>query len=376
MKAHGPPPRFLVLSSRRAFETFTGPVPAALQERYVFRKPAQGARILAALPDVRLVISQSYLRPELNRWIFEARRRGVPTLLLVDGPLEWSNVYAHPSLSRPGAAAARGLFQPIVHDAVAAIGEAQARFIEGRNRARGIVFMSYANRRIRTGATPLPEDRPHGSSAPAATFDFLLTTARTPSFGERERAALTRALCACATALVSAGHRTLVRIFDEDIRGAVQAAAPAARFEATGPFRDALARCRCVIGTPSSVLLEAMHHDRPTATLVFRDSPLLYQTGWLLGGFADWQASFASMLAREPARMALQREVLRENVANADFFEQAEAIARDEWLTAPRPLDEQDLAFENQVLRHLAGWRAQLLAPLCRAVLHRSPPEP
>ena len=353
----------LVLSSQHAFEAFAGPVPDAQRSRYVFLKPDRGARIHAALPDARLVLSQSYLRPELNRWIFAARRLGVPTLLMLDGPLEWSNLHSNPSLAQPGAEAARALYEPIVHDAVATIGEAQARFIASRNPNRGIAFMSYANQRIRTNA---PSRSPTDARDPS--FDFLLTTARTAAFDARERADLARALATCAAALIAAGQRTLVRIFDDEIRQSVQRAAPGADFDASGSFTFALDQSRCVIGTPSSVLLEAMHHDRPTATLVFRDSPLLYATGWILGGFSDPEATFASMLARDPDRMALQREALRENLSGADFFEQVEAIVRGDRLAAPRPLDALDLEFENRVLRQLVGFRARLFAPIYRAL--------
>ncbi len=351
--------RIVVLSSQRAFEALVGPVPETLRARPVFLKPGWDVRLLDAISNARLVVSQGYFRPEVNRWIFEARRRGVPTLLLVDGPLEWTNVHASPSLARPGAEAARALHDPIVHDAVAAIGEGQARFIESRNRGRGIVFLSYANRRIRTA--PDPEAR-----EPA--FDFLITTARTAAFDARERTALTRALRDCLAALDRAGHRSLVRLFDDDLLGALRPAAARARFDATGSFSEALAQCRCVIGTPSSVLLEAMHHDRPTATLVFRDSPLFDRTGWLLGGFADWEASFASMLARDPARMALQRDTVRESLSDQDFYDQLDALVDGDALAAPRPLDARDLEFENRVLRRIAGRRARLLLPLYRAL--------
>ena len=369
---------FVVLSSRRAFEAFTGPVPAALRDRYVFLKPRRSVRVLAALAQARLVISQSYFRPEINRFVFAARRRGVPTLLLVDGPLEWTNVHTNPGRTRAGAEAARALHQPIVHDAVATIGPAQTRFIGNRNAGRGITYLSYANRRIRTSATATAASDSATASAPAPgassdprigsrfppEFDFLLTTARTAAFDARERADLERALVACARALASGGYRILVRIFDEGLREAVRAVVPGARFEVSTPFVDALRACRCVIGTPSSVLLEAMIHRRPTAILVFRDAPLLHPTGWLIGGFADWQATFASMLARDPARMALQDEVLRENVAEQDFFEALEAVVASGGLAVPRPLDDLDLAFENRVLHGLLGWRARLLAPI------------
>jgi hypothetical protein len=350
--------RFLVLSSQSAFEAFAGPVPARLQGRYVFAKPRSAARVLAALDDARLVISQSYLRPEVNRFVFEARRRGIPTLLLIDGPLEWANVHANPSLRRPGAEGAEALYQPIVHDAVATLGPAQSRFIADRNAGRGLVFLSYANQRIRT---TLP-------SGPAPSFDFLLTTARTAAFDAAEATRLRQALATCASAIEAAGLRLLVRLFDEALWDAIQRAAPSAVRDASPDSATALARVRCVIGTPSSVLLEAMHHDRPTATLVFRDAPLLYSTGWLLGGFTDWGASLRSMLDRDPSRLQLQQQSLRENLSAEDFHGQLDELVRRERLPAPRPLDERDLAFENRVLRHVAGWRARMLAPLYRAL--------
>jgi hypothetical protein len=350
--------RFLVLSSQRAFEAFAGPVPERLRGRYVFAKPGRSVRILAALAEARLVISQSYLRPEVNRFVFEARRRGIPTLLLVDGPLEWSNVHANPSLRQPGAEGARALYQPIVHDAVATLGPAQSRFIEERNRGRGVVFMSYANHRIRTGPR----------SPAAARFDFLLTTARTAAFDAAEHERLARALATCAGAIEAGSHRLLVRLFDDALWAAIRRAAPGAERDASPDFATALARVRCVIGTPSSVLLEAMHHERPTATLVFRDGPLLYPTGWLLGGFTDWTTSFASMLARDPERMQVQAQSLRENLSADDFHAQAEALFAGGRLVAPRPLDEVDLAFENHVLRQVGGVGARLFAPLYRAL--------
>src|SRR5690606_36209966 len=81
----------------------------------------------------------------------------------------------------------------------------------------------------------------------------------------------------------------------------------------------------------------------------------------------DWQASLAYMLARDPERMGRQREIVSEHVSEADFFAQAEAGPRSLWPSSPRPLDARDLAFENRILRQLAGWRGRLLAPVVRA---------
>lgn len=348
----------LVLSSRRAFEAFAGVVPPARRSGYRFVKPRGSARVSAALDDARLVITQSYTRPELNRWVLEARHRGIPTLLLVDGPLEWSNVHANPSLRRPGNEAARGLFAPVIHDAVAAIGPAQARFIESRNDGREIVTVCYSNQRIRT---TMQQNR-------EPDYDFLVTTARTAAFSDLERRALARALSDTCVALAAAGHRSLVRIFDERLRAEISARAPQLDYGTDGSFTETLARCRCVIGTPSSVLLEAMVHGRPTATLAFRDSPPFYSTGWLIGGFGDWNATFASMLARDPERMALQADSLRENLAEQDLYSALDALAQGDRLRTPRPIDPLDVEFENRVLRRIAGWRGRLFAPLFRRI--------
>lgn len=367
VSASGRPRPILVLSSQSAFETFTGPVPAANRAGFVFAKPRQAARIRAILPDARLVVSQSYARPEVDRWIFEARRAGIPTLLLVDGPLEWSNLHASPRIA---AAGARCLFDPIVHDVVAAIGDAQVRFLARRNAGRGIVFSAFANRRIRTPSRPAPSRAGGGpdASVERREFDFLVTTARQAVFDRVERSDLERALRHCGEALAADGHRVLLRIFDDGLARAFRASMPNCVVDASGSFADALGRVRCVIGTPSSVLLEAMLHDRPTATLLFRDAPLFYQTGWLLGGFADWRASLASMLARDPERMQRQREIVREEVSETDFFALVETTDEGRWPSAARPLDERDLEFENRILRRLTGWRSRLLAPILRAV--------
>ena len=357
---------FLVLASRRAFEALVGPIPAALNTIFRFIKPRESTRIHAQLAQCRIVISKSYTRPILNRWIFEARRLGIPTLLLIDGPLEWANLYENPSLARLGGTDPKAHFEPVIHDAVACIGEAQTRWIEQKNAGRGLQFMSYANQRI---GTEVPVRRGAGDhpEMPPFEFDFLVTTAKTPYFSAGEKARLITSLSACIAALHRSGFKILVRLFDSDLCRATRANVPNATFDTTGDFTSALARAECVIGTPSSVLLEAMHQNRPTGTLLFRDSPLLYQTGWLIGCNQAWHETFESMLGHDSKRMDFQRQSLRENLSERDFFEYCDQIARGENLAAPRPIDAIDLEFENRMLRQLSGWPARWLSRFLRA---------
>ncbi|HKK51120.1 MAG TPA: hypothetical protein VKA74_06015 [Myxococcota bacterium] len=364
---------FLVLASRRAFEAFVGPIPERLASIFRFAKPNEEIRIRSLLADCRLVISKSYLPPPTHRWIFEARRRGVSTLLLVDGPLEWSNLYRSPSLVRRMGPGQVGLFEPIIHDGVAAIGETQRRWIEHKNPERGLELMTYANRRIATSRPQAPSPTAGEDAADRTPeLDFLVTTARTPYFDEAERRDLIRCLLEACRALSAGGHRHAFRLFDESLIEALRREIPDLPLDASGDFAEALGRTRCVIGTPSSVLLEAMQHDKPTATLMFRDSPLFYQTGWLLGCTTDWAPSLESMLARDPKRLDWQRQVLRENLSKSDFFAHCDRIRAGELLTRPRPIDPADLELENRSLRRLLGWRARLFGPILRGLRARS----
>ena len=355
----------LVLSSRRAFEALAGPIPAELESRFRFQKPANVFRIRLLLSRCRLLVSKNYRRPQCNRWIFEARRRGIPTLLMVDGPLEWANSYLNPKTPEAMKAVSSGLYEPIIHDAVATIGEAQSKWIEARNAGRKIEFMTYANHRILT-------DDSGSTSRSEPEFDFLITTAKTPYFGIHEKAALSKVLRECAVALERGGYRTLVRIFDDALRSVVHEAAPGSTFDQRGSSAEAIAKARCVVGTPSSVILEAMHHDKPTGLLMFRDHPSFYHSGWRLERGQEWQATFRSMRDRDPTRMERQRNTLGENLAHDSFFSHCERIAEGEFLAAPRPLDLPDLEFERQTRRTLQDERRPRLSEGCRCTRPRT----
>jgi hypothetical protein len=175
----------------------------------------------------------------------------------------------------------------------------------------------------------------------------------------------------CAAALDRARYRVLVRIFDAELREAVQKKLPSCVVDSSGLFADAVRRARCVIGTSSSVLLEAMRLGRPTGQLIFRDSPLFYQSGWLLGCNTNWTESFSAMVAGNPDRMSRQRRTLEENLSDTDFYSLCREVAEGRMLESPRPIDLADAEFENELFRAILGWRATLFAPLLRLVYSR-----
>ena len=340
--------------SRTAHPSRASPagVPPQLEPRFEFRKPVWPDEIEPLLERTRVVVSKAYANPWQNRLILEARRRGIRSLFVVDGPLEWSNSYRNPSLCAriPGL---RGLMEPLVYDCVAATSPEQARYLAFKNSSRRIEFMSYRSHRIDS-----TRDRA-GEAETAPEWDFLITTAKRPYFDDTERAELVRVLERTCAALDAAGHRYAVRLFERDLLSG----RPEIENLVDGTFAEALGRVRGVIGTSSSVLLESMLHRKPTALLMYRDSPLFYQTGWLLGCTSDFAETFASMLAAEPERMDFQASVLDQHVGREDFYPWFEAwLDRD--VGAEATLDRSSLEFENAVLRGLFGGVLRAVDPL------------
>jgi len=381
----------LVLASQRSFERLVGPVPAHLAERLVFRKPIWPEEIEPLLTRARAVVSKGYGNAWLERIVLEARRRSIRTLFVVDGPLEWSNSYTNPHLRRRLGDTPAALMEPLVYDAVATTSTAQTRYLAFKNRNRNIEFTSYASHRIDStgltrgghrsnGATSSPshagaaatDDHDRTPKDAGHQWDFLVTTAKTPYFNERERRDLTRVLERVCDALRSSERRFAVRLFDDRL---IEAAGDAHN-DRDGNFADALSRTRCVIGTPSSVLLESMLHAKPTATLLYRDGPLFHQTGWLIGCTEDLEPTFESMLTAERTRMEFQASELGKHVDSRDFYEWFE-----DWLKRDPPqeaaLDPASLEFENGVLRKLIGgalWLAKPALPLAHWLADRRSP--
>ncbi|MFK7894927.1 MAG: glycosyltransferase family 4 protein [Myxococcota bacterium] len=331
--------RILVLCGKSAFTAFVGPISPRMKPIFVFVKPGNDREIRRVLPTCRLVLAKNALRPDINRCILIARRRGIPTLLLVDGPLEWANVHQNPSLKQPGAEAAESIFKPLIHDAVASTSPAQSSWIEEQNRGRGLVYCHYSNHRIRT---KLPSDTP-------IQFDFLLTSARTAAFSPSDHAALAKALDRCAEALRPYAGRVLVRLFDGGLEARIRATLPEACFESGGSFQEALAKSASVISPPSSVVLEAMVHERPTAILHFRPHPLFYEAGFTIEAKTQIEPVLEAMQRRDEDALKRQADSLAKNLSIHDFERDVLDGPELAALVAPRPLDAADREFEHRI---------------------------
>ena len=177
---------------------------------------------------------------------------GVPTLLLMDGVVEYRNTFVNPD-------APERFLRPAPVDAVACAGE--------MDRAK---LWSWGNVAVATGLPRIAAAFPRPLPAPAdGCGKLLIATAKRPAFGVVERDRLIASLREVHAA-TEAGHwrgRVLWRLTVglEDELGVSND---------TRPLRECLAECSAVLTTPSTLLLEAMAAGRACGILHPQDGPL------------------------------------------------------------------------------------------------------
>ena len=332
--------KILVVMPRQKFVGLVGEIPERYRGVFKFASKKAYLRAAALVTQARLVITHSHLSPRANYFILQSRARGIPTLLLVDGPLEWSNSYLNPSLRKTNPFFRGYLMEPLIHDAILAVSVAQAGYLAFRNPDRDISFMTYENKRLSSVRQAAPS---------ASRWQFLITTAKTPYFNDTEKNNLIHLLRQLTAALEQGGYSYVFRIFDEALQ---EALSPQDNL-LQGSFEEVLQQVECVIGTPSSVLLQSMASDKPVGTLIYRDSPLFYQSGWLVGDLYNLDATLASMISREDTRMDFQTYCLEQNLSQEDFFTVMDRLLKQQPRREKTTESLQTLRFENSILHSL-----------------------
>ncbi|MEZ6243885.1 MAG: hypothetical protein R3B57_12685 [Phycisphaerales bacterium] len=209
------------------------------------------------LPEgVRVLVVADTVRLESIAAIRAARAAGVPTLLLMDGIVEWRNTHANPHVDAK-------FLRPAPVDLVACAG-----WID-----RAILRSMWNDAR----ATGLPR-LAHSGERPPLGDRLLIATARRPAFSEAEHERVRWALQRLAHAVERLGVPTTWRI-------AGRLAEEIGVERDTAPLAESLRRARAVMTTVSTLMIEAMGAGRPTAIIHPHDSPLWHPALWV------WRAS-------------------------------------------------------------------------------------
>lgn len=256
--------------------------------------------------DAGILITHMHYRWEelttLRRIVAQNR---TPVLILSDGILEYRNTWEHPELVEGS------IFQPLFGHKLACIGRGQARVVEswGNPGACEIV-----------GLPRLDEVDPASCPAVRQTgpFRVLIATANTPAFDLSQRQSVVEALTQIkrwigenptVTGRPIEVHWRLSDGLESEI-----GVGPDSDPDERPPLAGVLENVDAVITTPSTMYLESILRQRPTAILDFHNSPHYISSAWTINAprHLDW---ILPQLAAPPAhKMNFQNFVLEDQL--------------------------------------------------------------
>lgn len=262
----------------------------------------------AAPSDIDLAIVSDEWWWENSLTICALKRKGVPTLHVIDGVIDWKNTWENPRSTQE--ANGLPLFQPILCDKVACLGQAQARLLGawGSSAKCEVVgaprFDRYYGMKRRTRDISEP-------------VRILVMTANTPYFNDEQHQAMLNGLIAVRDFFAAATEAglpieavwRLTKGLDEEI-GVVSKTS-----DFTGrELADILTTVDAVISSPSTALLESMLLGLPTAILDFSNLPHYIQPSWRITAPAHISEVVGELVNPSPAKLLHQETVLHDTL--------------------------------------------------------------
>lgn len=292
--------RFAETSSVYTSWMSESPLPVVVVDEYLPDWPVPS--------DAGILITHMHYRWEeltaLRKVLDESQ---VPILILSDGILEYRNTWEHPDLVDGS------MFQPLFGHKLACIGDGQARVVEswgnvGKCEVVGLPRLDQVK--------PIDANRPRV----ADRFRLLVATARTPAFDESQRKTVVQSI----EAIKDWGHRNpvldgrsleLVWRLSDGLELELGVGGDLA-IEDREPLSQVLDSVDAVLTTPSTIYLEAVLRELPTAWLDFHNSPQYISSAWTISS-SDQIDAVVNELASPPShKMLYQNFVLNDQLAS------------------------------------------------------------
>ena len=258
------------------------------------------------IPDhIGLIVSaDGYLEPRTSV-MCRAMERGIPTLLVADGILEYRNTFAHPQV------AAGAVYQPAPAHKVACLGRSQARILESWGNTTQCEITGSA--RFDHFAKLTRRQRPA-----LAPFRVLVMTALTPYFTPEQHAAVRQSLrdvkefFARTPALKDVPLEVewrLTKGLQQEI-GVDTVVTDLSGRELT----EVLQKVDAVISTPSTSMVEAMLLGLPVAVLDYCNCPHYVQPAWRITAAAHLLPTMTELVVPPAARILFQETTLHDTL--------------------------------------------------------------
>lgn len=236
-----------------------------------------------------LVVYTIYSSSLYNLIVYNLKCNNIKTMLLMDGICEFSNFINNKNICNLGLEN----YHPIIADSIGVVGDMAQLYFN----SYGVNAVRYLPPRV------LPCRRQYNNGN--EMFDFLITTANTAYYDEHEFSVLVNLIKKVIETLDKNNMTYCFRVFDENLIQELEISA-STNFK-SGDFGTCVSKAKAVITTPSSIVLDSMNMGLPVATLVYRDSPLFIQSGWMLVRDSIKGEVFDSMLVQDSKRMHFQK---------------------------------------------------------------------
>lgn len=255
------------------------------------------------LKSYKVIISFLYHSSISNFIILKAKRLGVKTIFLSDGIYEFTNAYKNEELKKYKLR----LFDPIIHDIFLCIGRKEKKLFQ--NSYNHIEqFLPKRVLDIKKEKIILKEKG-----------KILITTANTAYFNKIEKEQLTSLMKEVIKELDKLEIEYIFRIFDLELVKELEIN-PQKNYK-NGTFEQILEKAEYVITTPSSISLTSMYHQRAVAQLIYRDTPLLLQSGWNISKSYPIKETLNSFIRKDKERMDFQNNILKEYIVEKEINE-------------------------------------------------------
>lgn len=282
--------RYYFLEAKKRYRSFGIDVN---DPKYVFNLWMTFIPVFLFRKNIVLVTTLSH-NMYLNFLVKLANRVGITTVLVVDGIFEYNNSFNNPFLKYFSGC----LYRPNFHDYI--LLQSDEIGCEMVERGGGQV-VSVKNMRVWDGQQV--------EAASNRKVKALITTANTPYFNDAEYEILLAMILNIKAWMIKNNVDFEFRIFDERLVSDLDL--NEAENATSAEFSLVINSYSHVVCTPSSLGLNIMARGLSLMQMVYRDTPLPFQSGWLIAPGFDFDSVMSSFFESNPERINYQYSVVK-----------------------------------------------------------------
>jgi len=254
--------------------------------------------------DVSLLLTLSNDLWAADRCLREAKRRGIPSLFLLDGVLEFRHQWTHPWFAARGGAP---FLMPVLADKIACKGWNDARRLEswGNHGKCEVVGVPRFDRYLPPRLCPRRS---------AGKRRILVASARRPWFSDEQRSAVVQSFARLREFAETRSDIEFVWRVRKGLDWRLHLPANG-RDSQHEPLEELLGQVDAVITQPSTLQLEAMLFGLPVALLDFANVPHFEPAAWRITAESQIGDTVEGLLHPSPARLSYQDECLNSSLS-------------------------------------------------------------